>query len=218
MVDLQIARAGIMVLGGFHPPEQDAPEVPDGVATLMLIGWAGPAPWALFAASAEMADGAPDPLDRWTRRIVDALAQEFGARALYPFGGPPWQPFQAWALAAGIAHKSPIGLLIHPRYGLWHNYRAALGFPTAVTLPPREAASSPCDTCATQPCLSACPVDAFSATGFAVDACRTHVRGAGSPCRDNGCLARDACPVGRQWRYSPEQVAFHQRAFLGPAL
>ncbi len=34
------------------------------------------------------ADTVPHPLDRWSRAIGDALAQEIGGLALYPFGGP----------------------------------------------------------------------------------------------------------------------------------
>ena len=41
--------------------------------------------------------------------------------ALFPFGGPPHFPFQQWARRAEPVHPSPIGLLIHPIYGLWHS-------------------------------------------------------------------------------------------------
>ena len=38
-----------------------------------------------------------DPLDRWSRRLIERLARELGGRALFPFGGPPFLPFQRWA-------------------------------------------------------------------------------------------------------------------------
>ncbi|MDR3372927.1 MAG: hypothetical protein P4L98_04280, partial [Ancalomicrobiaceae bacterium] len=171
--------------------------------------------WPTFATSPEYADGEPHPLDRWTRRVVDAIAAEAGAVPLYPFGGPPWYPFQAWARRAGLARPSPIGLLIHPRYGLWHSYRAAFAFAGPIALPLPEAAEHPCDTCVGRPCLSACPVDAYSATGFAVDDCRAYVRAHPADCLSVGCHSRDACPVGRDHRYGAEQIAFHQRAFAG---
>ena len=214
MLETSISNAGLMLLGAIDTSARDVPGVPAGVATLVLLGWAGSEPWSVFAASAEFVDGAADPLDRWTRRVVDDLAREVGATPLYPFGGPPWLPFQAWALRAGIARKSPIGLLIHPRYGLWHSYRAALAFVDPIAFPPQAAMPSPCDTCVDKPCLSACPVDAYTTAGFAVDACRTHLAKTNTPCRSDGCLARDACPVGHAWRSGAEQIRFHQSAFM----
>ena len=32
-------------------------------------------------------------------------------------------------------------------------------------------------------------------------------------CMDLGCRARDACPVGRDYRYAPGQANFHMQAF-----
>ena len=101
--------------------------------------------WDAFAASPEASDGCADPLDRWSRRVIEALARELGATALFPFGGPPWLPFQQWARRAEPVHASPIGILIHPRYGLWHSYRGALGFSEALAVPEPEAAASPCE-------------------------------------------------------------------------
>ena len=47
--------------------------------------------------------------------MIEALARELGGKALFPFGGPPFLPFQRWAQRAEPVHSSPIGLLIHPR-------------------------------------------------------------------------------------------------------
>ena len=72
-----------------------------------------------------------------------------------------------------------------------------------------------CDLCDGKPCLKSCPVDAYSASGFAYQACRDHVRGpSGGPCRDSGCLDRNACPYGTGYRYAPEAQAFHMAAFV----
>lgn len=124
-----LAPHGLMLRGGFHPEPADGL---DG-ATLLLIGNAGPALWRAFEAYA-YADDAPHPLDRWTRARLDAVA--FGASALYPFEGPPYHPFQRWAMRAEPVHPSPLGMLIHPAYGLWHAYRGALLFPERLSLPP----------------------------------------------------------------------------------
>jgi hypothetical protein len=191
------------------------------VATLALVGLGGPPGWAAFAASPEAEEGAPHPLDRWSRRVVGGLAAELGARALYPFDGPPHWPFQRWARRAAPMRVSPLGLLIHPTDGLWRGFRGALTFAERLALPPVEAAASPCETCLARPCLSACPAGAFTVAGYDVAACAAHLsRPAGRACMEGGCLARRACPVGVERAQAPRQAAFHMRAFLaahGPA-
>lgn len=168
--------------------------------------------WRAFAPHAGEGD---HPLDRWTKRNIDPISIEVGARALYPFGGPPHWPFQRWAMRAEAVHPSPLGILIHPDYGLWHGYRAALAFERPVPLPAREDRASPCEACADRPCLWACPVDAFR-DGYDVPRCRAHLAsGRGEACFDAGCLARAACPVGRAYAYPEAQARFHTRAFLG---
>jgi hypothetical protein len=67
------------------------------IRTIVLAGMAGRDGWSAFAASPEASDGLDDPLDRWSRRVIEALARELGAQALFPFGGPPFWPFQQWA-------------------------------------------------------------------------------------------------------------------------
>ena len=147
--------------------------------------------------------------------MIEALAGELDATALFPFGGPPFLPFQQWAQRAEPVHPSPIGILIHPRYGLWHSYRGALGFREALAVPEPAGAPSPCESCTGRWCLSACPVGAFSSAGYDVAACAGHLRSAaGADCMGFGCRARRACPVGAELAYEPEQGNFIMRAFL----
>ena len=114
-----------------------------GLRTIVLAGMAGRDGWPAFAASAEARDGADHPLDRWSRRVIDALARDLGAVALYPFGGPPHWPFQQWARRAEPVHPSPIGILIHPAYGLWHSYRGALGIRRGARRPAARSLAEP---------------------------------------------------------------------------
>ena len=103
---------------------------------------------------------------------------------------------------------------MHPRYGLWHAYRGALLFDVEISVEAPRAVIHLCDTCDGKPCLKACPVEAYSADGFAYGACLGHVRGSrGAPCRDGGCLDRNACPYGTEYRYGADQQAFHMAAF-----
>ncbi|MEM7498663.1 MAG: ferredoxin [Pseudomonadota bacterium] len=206
-----LAPAGLMVTGAFHPAPGEAAE---GIATLCLIGAAGAAMWPAFAAGPEYADGAPDPLDRWSARVIGEAAASLGARTLFPFGGPPWQPFMAWAGRAEGAAPSPIGMMVTPARGLHASWRGALGFSGRLDLSRMPAPGPhPCPPCAA-PCRTACPVDAFGEAGYDTAACAAHVRSAaGTECRERGCLARRACPASAP--IAPAQAAFHLAAFVG---
>ncbi len=212
------ARAvGLACRGGFHP--QDGDDVPVGddrpARTVVLLGFTGREQWPVFTASPEYRDGAPHPLDRWSQRVVGGLAQDFGARALYPFTGPPWWPFQRWAQRAERLHASPLGVLMHADYGLWHAYRGALLLPDAIDVPSLREWSSPCESCRGRPCLGACPAGALAGGRFLPEACQAHVvSNSGAACRTGGCLARYACPVAKMHRYDAAQAAFHLHAFI----
>lgn len=204
---------GLMLRGGFNP--DDSTGAVAGAGTVVLIGNAGPALWRAFSAGRETSEKAGDhALDRWTKTTVDPIADAFDCRAIYPFEGPPYFPFQAWAMLCDDVHSSPLGILIHKRYGLWHAYRAALLFAARLDLPPLTPGSSPCDSCADKPCLSTCPVGAFGSGGYDVPACAAHLRTPeGRDCMTRGCLARRACPVGKDFTYLPDQARFHMDAF-----
>lgn len=204
------------VRGAFHAGPDDAvPGLPEG-GTLVLLGWTGGRQWPAFAASPEAADGRPDPLDRWSRRLIDGAAAALGAVALYPFGGPPHHDFQGWALRAEPVARSPIGLLMHPAWGLWHAYRGALGFRDRLALAAVPDSAAACDSCVARPCLRTCAVGAFSAVGgYDVAACTQHIGSAtGGGCVTGGCGARAACPVQPPEPYAPAQIVFHMRAFV----
>ncbi len=217
-----VTEAGLIVLGGFHPEPAD--RVPGGPKTVILAGNAGPDMWAAFegASTAVERREAENPLDDWTRRVLEKVAGALGAVALFPFTGPPYLPFQGWALRTGGVFRSPIGPLIHPEYGLWHAYRGVLAFEQRFEVPDPGGLSSPCESCADKPCLDACPVGAFgpredskAPAPYDIPACVTHVSSAaGGDCLGNGCLARRACPVAQDYVYGPEQARFHMERFL----
>jgi hypothetical protein len=203
--------------GAFYPhPADRVPAFPDGAAvgTLVLLGWTGGRQWPAFALSDEANDGEPHPLDRWTRRLIGAAATTLAALDLYPFGGPPYLDFLGWAARAEPVARSPIGLLIHPKWGLWHAYRGALGFRERLELTDIAAGDPPCHSCADKPCLSTCPVSAFRVDGYDVAACARHVNSTeGLACLTQGCAARRACPVQPAEPYPEAQGAFHMSAF-----
>jgi hypothetical protein len=206
-----IAPFGFLVRGGFHPVPADG--VPGNPGTLVMIGNAGPAMWRAFRAACP--EPIPlNPLDAWTREVLTGIARHLGAIPLFPFDGPPYLPFQRWAMRGDAVFPSPIGPLIHPVYGLWHAYRAALLFAERLPLPAPAPAVSPCDGCAEKPCLSTCPVSALSPGAYDVPACVTFLDdSAGAGCLSFGCAARRACPVGRESLYAPAQAGFHMAHF-----
>ncbi|MCR6629963.1 MAG: DUF559 domain-containing protein [Magnetospirillum sp.] len=179
-----------------------------GVGATILIGTAGSAFWPHFQAARR---DEVDPLDNWSRRVIGEVAARFGARPLFPQDGPPFLPFQRWAMAAGPVYPSPMGVLVHPEYGLWHSYRGALEFPAPIDLPARADAANPCESCADKPCVAACPVGA--AAPYDVPRCKAHLE-AGGRCRAIGCLPRHACPLGQGHAYIPDHAAFHMEAFV----
>lgn len=186
----------------------------EGDSTVILLGPREPGFWAVFTASPEYREGAADPLDRWSKRMIGDLASGLNGSASFPSDGPPYPPFIAWAMASGRAWESPVSILVHDRAGLMVSYRGALILPMRLTLP--LPSTKPCATC-TQPCLTACPVGALTAEGYDVTTCKDHVRSeAGRPCRETGCLVRQACPVSQSYGRLHEQSAFHMKAFLGP--
>ncbi len=207
-----------MLRGGFHPAPDDAvPALPDGkpTGTVVLAGNAGSAMWEAFS-SAARDPGESAPLDAWLGPQLRTLATQVDAHLILPSEGPPpYPPFQAWAMRAEPVQRSPLGILIHPVYGLWHVYRAAFCFAERLPVLARDDIPSPCTTCVAKPCLQVCPADAFTPDRFEAQRCVEHVAGSqGSACREGGCLARRACPVGRDYTYPPAAQAFHTAALL----
>ena len=182
----------------------------DNGGSVALLSPDEPDFWAHFNASPEAQDAAPEPLDRWSSRVIGAMAVSLGGAALFPFGGPPWHPFPRWALASGRAWTAPVGLIVHGDMGLFASYRGAIALPSP--LPMRSIRPSPCKDCA-RPCISACPVGAFEGGQYDVPRCKSHLdRPEGAICMSGGCLVRRACPVGQDRRL-PAQSAFHMKAF-----
>ena len=166
-------KYGLVIRGGFHVEVEDSvPDFANGdtAASIVLFGNAGSSLWHEFSSSNECSDGLADPLDRWSTRIGNQLAQQWDSMALFPFGGPPFQPFLRWAKKAEQLESSRLGMLIHPEYGLWHAYRFAIAFKHQVhgLNISEEIRTNVCEACADQPCLSGCPVKAFTVEGYDV--------------------------------------------------
>lgn len=204
----RLAEHRLEPLGGFRPEAGDM--MPDWVACVVLVGPREPGFWPHLTEQPEWRDGQPDPVDRWSRRVLGTLACDLGGKAWFPFGGPPWHPFQSWALRSGRCWESPVRLLVHASQGLMVSFRGALALRAAIEIPPM---ASPCTAC-TRPCLSACPAGALGAGGYDVPACHGFLDSPeGQGCLAAGCRVRRACPVSRRYARLPEQSAYHMGRF-----
>lgn len=197
-----VAPAGLMISG----------LAPHGGGTAVLLSPDGAAFWRVFSDSAEARDGGPDPVDRWSSRVIAALAQGWGGAALFPFG-PGRADFLGLAIASARAWSSPVGMLVHDSMGLWCSYRGAVMLDRACPAPPDLP--KPCERCPDRPCLRACPVAALGGDrGYDLAACHDWLQQpAGADCMHQGCRARRACPAGAPYGRLPAQSAHHMRHF-----
>lgn len=182
----------------------------EGGGTVLLLSPDEPGFWPIFTDSAEYADGTPDPMDRWSRRVIGVWAGQIGGRAIFPSDGPPYPPIFRWALDSRRFWQSPVGMLVHARMGLFTSFRGAVILTDA--LPLAAPAPSPCDDCP-RPCLTACPAGAFT-PAYQVPECHAWLDlPQGKDCLTSGCRVRRACPLSRDCGRLPEQSAWHMRQF-----
>ena len=220
-----LAIYGLVIFGGLEVSSSECAKDNEefiGKKSL-LIGNAGSSMWRKFSMSNEYADGKRDSMNRWAKRILDEITQTLGARVVYPFDEPYW-PFQQLAQKAAGVQASPLGILIHPKFGLWHAFHGLIIFDEAhefmiqinTLIEQREVLIHPCDACEDKPCLSACPVGAFAGERLDVKNCFTHLDKDETPhCMKRGCQARGACPIAKESQYDEAQIQFHMKSYRG---
>jgi hypothetical protein len=210
-ISQSIAPYGLIISGAFYPSAID----PSGAKTLVLLS-PNAAFWNVFKNDPEYTDNTPNPIDRWSTRVITALATQLSARPQFPFGGPPYSPFLDWAKQSGRAFSSPLGMLVHDTYGMMISYRGALAFDTKIDLPKHEP-TPPCETCTTKPCLTACPVGAITPDdGYDVPSCHAYLDTlGGSTCMTRACQVRTSCPVSVAVNREIAHNLLHMRAFKG---
>ena len=208
-LEKDIHSAGLTILGELQVIDDDP--VPKEAQSILLLGPDEPNFWKIFKESDEFKDRKANPLDRWSKRIIDNIALKNDCSPLYPFGGEPYKPFFSWALRSGTVWSSPVHLAIHKDRGLFVSFRGALAINQIRKMD--QQFKNPCTKCPA-PCLSACPVNAFTESGYDVAKCKEHISGVDSRnCKSLGCNTRRACPVGANLR-NFEQSLFHMENFL----
>ena len=76
-LDARLSAEFLEVLGGFAVAEGEE-GFPPGTRTVLLLGPREPGFWPHLQAQPEW-DGAPDPVDRWSRRVIGRIAFAIGA-------------------------------------------------------------------------------------------------------------------------------------------
>lgn len=177
---------------------------------LILLGHAGRDFWTALQRRGMHGS---DPVDTFSTECVrDWMAQQH-PQVLWAQVFPGTAPvgLQRLGQLAGWHHATPFGLGVNTPWGSWFAYRAVLLADTDWPVMPPMAGAHPCHACADRSCLAACPVDALNPVLTAeqrLHTCLGERKRPASPCQDR-CLARNACPVGAEHRYTDAQTAYH---------
>ena len=184
---------------------------------LHLIGNVGSRHFDIF--QQKRAESHPKPLsmDEYSEAVLEDMFSSYQIEHYYFPSRKPYAPFQSWALRAHSGFLSPLGLLIHPLYGLWHAYRAVMITQYPLTkIEDDKSITSPCASCVEKPCISACPAKAVGdESAFSYQQCQAYLRAeTTSFCVKQHCLSRQACPVGKKHQYHKAHLQFHQQNYV----
>ena len=126
------------------------------------------------------------PIESFSKKVMMKFASDFlkdDIEILYP-ADSSILPLQKIGRAMNLCRQSPIGIDIHPDYGLWFAFRGIFLTNLEISTPTPKTFESPCDSCSDRPCMN------FT----------------------NKNQARLNCPIKTQHRYCDEQITYHQQA------
>jgi cyanocobalamin reductase (cyanide-eliminating) / alkylcobalamin dealkylase len=144
--------------------------------------------WPRFLARADLSGA--NPLDDHVVNVVTRALAPFPHRVRFAHDPrPSFVPIQRIAVESGLARLSCTHLAIHPAYGPWIALRAVAEV-DAEAPPPNPLPPPRCE---------GCDVRCGAALALAMKS------------RDwqSWLAVRDACNVGREWRYDEDQIAYH---------
>lgn len=199
-----VGRAGACDVG--LAPMDRLPRVRGDADAVVVIGNTRAA-WPRFVEALRADPARIDsaaPWDAWARAEIEAALEGLEVQHIVRWAhGARGARFvaQRVAEACGLAWRAPSYLSVHPRVGSWFGLRAAVVL--GVDGPEVVPEPSPCVAC-TEGCRSALE--------------RAQV---GEGDWRAWLAVRDACPIGRAWRYSEAQIAYHythDRAILRRAV
>ncbi|HVN63139.1 MAG TPA: hypothetical protein VMT58_00770 [Candidatus Binataceae bacterium] len=188
--------------------------------SIVVVGNGGGAMWEALKRHANQNPGwweRANPLDDFTRETIErevapvVIAAGVRCTVVYPFvSAGPTLNFIELAKIAGIAGPSILGVAVHPLYGPWIAFRAALLVDELIDEPGEAAEFDPCPSCAARSCIAACPVGAVSfPAGWDIPKCLAYRVEAEADCAPQ-CHARANCVLGPEHRYPDDELAYHQ--------
>lgn len=183
-----------------------------GNKQLLFVGHAGRAFWQQLSAGRRHDH---NPVDEFTRQQINRWFEQCQPNSEYQWLYPGHRliPLQQLGVLAGWHFPSPFMVGVNSRWGSWYAYRAVILADTQFPETEKPQWHSPCVDCLDKPCIAACPASAVSAAGLDLGRCSAFRLEADSPCQYS-CLARLSCPVGRQYKYSQEQIHYHYQQSL----
>ena len=171
---------------------------------LILFGHGGRRLWEAVQASGV---GGQDPIDEYSTQTIShwfaSHAPDRHYRILYPGDQPI--ALQSLGQLAGWHHAAPFMVGIDSEWGSWFAYRAVVISDTNFQPNLAVDRNNPCLTCAAKPCIAACPAAAMADGKFALSPCLNYRQQGDSSCAHT-CLARLACPIAPEHRYTAEQM------------
>jgi epoxyqueuosine reductase len=205
-------------------PPYRASAIDSRACSIVAIGNGGGALWAALKRHAQAHPGwmrRENPLDDFTREAVEnsvaPAARRSGTHAtvVFPFmRGAPTLNFIELAKAAGLGGPSIVGVAVHPVFGPWIAFRAALLVDEAIDAPGDASGFDPCPACTARTCIAACPADAIAyPAGWDIQRCLIHRVEAEADCAPQ-CHARSRCVLGPEHRYPDDELAYHQMRAL----
>jgi epoxyqueuosine reductase len=205
------------------PPTMRARTLSPNARSIVVIGNGGGAFWDAFNVYADAHLGWRDrthPLDDFTRELISneiaspVRGQGVSCTPVFPFGGEATLNFVGLGKLAGLGGPSILGVLIHPTYGPWIAFRAALLIDVPLDQPGEAANFDPCPRCVPRSCIAACPALAVNfPAGWDIPSCLTHRVEVEADCASR-CHARVACVIGPDHRYPDDELEYHHRRAL----
>lgn len=176
---------------------------------LLILGHGGTQLWQVIQAQRHLR-GVDDPIDQFVGEVVANSLGKTDTQYTLVYPGPRMVDLQAFGRYLGWHQDTPFLLGMHQQWGTWFAYRGLVLMSSTFVASEviLQSQKSQCECCEELPCISACPANAISTSHFSMDLCVAYRKTEVSKCAKT-CLAREACPVATQHRYSKEQMDYH---------
>jgi len=176
--------------------------------SLVLLGNGGSLFWEKMQNSGFQSD---NPFDDFSISLLERTISEYWNLENYKILYPDNQliPLMKIGELAGWHHPSPMGIGIHPTYGLWFAYRIAFVTTADLVKQREDSKEHHCMNCSSKPCIDACPAKALIEDGpMDTQKCISYCVTEGTLCNSK-CLSRVSCLIASDKRYTDEQLHYH---------